>query len=75
MLQYISIPAFIISLAIGLFVVYIYGTDLKTVYVYPTPENIERILYKDHADTCYAYKPIEVKCPADVSKIKTTPIQ
>ena len=71
----ISVPTFLISLAIGLFVVYIYGTDKKIVYVYPTPENVHQILYKDNADNCFTIESSEVKCPIDFTKIKNVPVQ
>ena len=74
-LDYISLPVFIVSLAVGLFFVYIMGPELKKVYIYPSPENVEKILFKDSADNCFYFKPEEVKCPSDTSKIYTIPIQ
>jgi len=71
----ISVTTFLISLAVGLFFVYIYGNDMKTIYVYPSPENVHQILYKDKADNCFTFEASEVKCPTDKTKIKTIPIQ
>ena len=73
--KFISIPTFIISLAIGLFMVYIWGPDAHEVYVFPTPENASRIQYKDNADNCFTFKSSEVKCPTDERKISSIPIQ
>ena len=74
-LKYISIPVFLISFAIGLFFVYIYGSDLSPVYIYPSPESVEHVIFKDNADNCFAYQGKEVKCPKDESKIKVVPMQ
>jgi hypothetical protein len=71
----ISVTTFLISLAIGLFIVYVYGTDMKVIYVYPSPENINQVLYKDKADNCFTFEATEVKCPTDPAKIKVIPIQ
>ena len=74
-LDNISLPIFLISFAIGLFFTYVMGPDMKVVHVYPTPENVHRILFKDNADNCFQFKQVIVECPQDKSKISTVPIQ
>jgi hypothetical protein len=73
--NYISLPVFLISLAVGLFFVYILGPDMKTIIIYPTPENVETTQYKDGADNCFVYTAKEVQCPSDPGLISTIPIQ
>ena len=74
-LNYISFPVFIISFAIGLFFIYVLGPEMKTIYVYPTPENVDKVLFKDKADNCFLFKEEEVECPTDSSLISNIPIQ
>jgi hypothetical protein len=74
-LDNISLPIFLISFAIGILFVYILGPDMKVVHVYPTQENVDRILFKDHADNCFQFKQTVVECPEDESKISSIPIQ
>ena len=74
-LNYISLPVFLISFAIGLFFTYILGPETKTIYIYPSPENINKILFKDKANNCFAFEEEMVACPKDASKISTIPIQ
>jgi hypothetical protein len=38
----ISFPAFLISLVIGLFIVYMVNPTPTVIYVYPTPDNINK---------------------------------
>jgi hypothetical protein len=51
------------------------GPETKTIYIYPTPENVDKVLFKDKADNCFYFNQEEVKCPKDESKISTIPIQ
>jgi hypothetical protein len=68
-LKYINIPVFMVSLAIGLFFVYIYQAEKRVVYVYPRPDNIESIQYKDATGACFKAKQEEVKCSGDAVNI------
>jgi hypothetical protein len=74
-LNYISFPIFFISFAIGLFFTYILGPELKTIYIYPSPENIDKMLFKDKADNCFYFDQVEVDCPSNSSLISMIPIQ
>jgi len=75
LLNYISLPVFLVSFAIGLFFVYIFGPQRKKIYVYPSPETVGKVLFKDKADNCFYFEEEVVECPIDVSKISTIPIQ
>jgi|UniRef100_A0A6C0C588 hypothetical protein len=74
-MKFFHVPSFIISLAIGLFFTYISRPDTNVIYVYPTPENEQKILYKDKADNCFQFQAQETTCPSDISKIKNYKIQ
>jgi len=71
----IDIKIFIISLSVGLFVAYVMGEQAKTVYVYPTPDNINKVLYKDDANNCYSYSASEVDCNKYSNDISQVPGQ
>ena len=68
-MKFISVPVFILSLAIGIFVVYISQPPTQVIYVYPNPENEDRVLFKDKADNCFRFTSKEVKCPNDDKQI------
>ncbi len=74
-LNYISIPIFLISFAVGLFFVYVMGPEMKTIYIYPTPENVDKVLFKDKANNCFYFEEKYVECPKDDSLISSIPIQ
>jgi hypothetical protein len=55
---------FIVSLALGLFYVYL-SDDPPTIVVYPTPDNIDKFQYKKPSGSCFSYDLQEVTCPQD----------
>ena len=75
MLKYINLKLFLFGLIIGFMFIYLSPTKTKTVLVYPTPQNYKLIQYKDRAENCFQFNPIEVTCPDDKTKLKTIPIQ
>jgi hypothetical protein len=73
--KYIRLDVFILSLALGLFAVYITMPDTRKIYVYPTPENVDVLQYKDKTDTCFTFKQTEISCPTNESEISKVPMQ
>ena len=71
----ISLPIFIVSLAIGIFLVYITNPPHDVIYVYPTPENVEKIQYKDKLNNCFQYNANEVQCPSNMDDIEPYKMQ
>jgi hypothetical protein len=70
----IYLNVFIFSLAIGIFLMYINGDDVKVVYVYPSIDTYNDILFQDpNTSDCYQYKPVSIQCPNDPSKIVQIP--
>jgi len=75
MLKFIEPLYFFLSLFVGLFFVYISTPTPEIVFKYPMPENADKLVYQDDADTCYKYIVSEIKCPSDKSKIKEFKLQ
>lgn len=73
--NYISLPVFLISFAIGIFFVYILGAEKKIVYIYPSPETVDKVLFKDKSDNCFSFQEEEVECPKENSLLSSIPIQ
>ena len=74
-MKFINFPIFLVSLAVGLFVVYISMPPTQVIYVYPTPDNEDKITYKDRADNCFHFKSTEIECPKDKNQIRSYGIQ
>jgi len=44
--------------------------EYKTVIVYPTPENLDKIQYKDKGDNCFEFSSSNVQCTPNAKKIE-----
>lgn len=71
--KYINVPAFLISLAFGLFAVYLFSPKDRTIIVYPNHENADLLQYKDKANNCFSIKEEEVVCPGEDEIAKIPP--
>lgn len=70
--QYISVPLFLASFALGLFCIYVIGPEVKTIYRYPSPETYRRMQFRDAAGQCFSMQFEETACPL---MPKTVPVQ
>ena len=73
--KFINIPVFIISLAFGIFALYITIPKNRTILVYPTHENASLIQYRDKTNTCFSVQETEVNCPENANEISKLPVQ
>lgn len=73
--RYINVKIFLLSLAFGIFAVYVTMPDTRKIYVYPSPENIDILQYRDKTDSCFHFKQEEVACPKDEKEISKIPVQ
>lgn len=69
-MKYIDLPIFLVSLALGLFFVYTTNTGKKDIFVFPKPDTINKLQYKDKTNTCFEFKPTEIDCTSDVEEYK-----
>lgn len=74
-LKFINIKVFLVSLAIGLLFVYLSSPEPNVIIVYPSPDNVGKIKYKDKADNCFKFVANEVSCPKNKDDIKMIPLQ
>ena len=70
-----NLPVFLIAFSIGLLFVFLSDSESNTVFVYPTPYNLDKIEYKDSVGNCFNFSADKLECPEDISLIKTIPIQ
>ena len=75
MFKFIDFRIFFISLAIGLFYIYVSDEYKQTIVIYPTPDNIHDYQFKDKSNNCFSYELNEVTCSTDDKLFHTIKIQ
>tara|TARA_B100000925_G_C21812991_1_gene389603 strand:- start:189 stop:461 length:273 start_codon:yes stop_codon:yes gene_type:complete len=73
-LDNINTKWFLLSFAIGLFLVYCSAPKPEIIIKYPTPDNASHTIFKDDIDNCYKFDVEQVKCPTDKKLINNIPI-
>jgi hypothetical protein len=73
--KYINVPVFIAALVIGIIVMYVTMPDTRKIFVYPSPENIDLLQYRDKSNGCFAMKQTQVACPKNEQDIAKIPVQ
>ena len=73
--KYFNLKFLILGILFGVLAVHFSDNEKRIINVYPTPENIHVIQYKDSADNFFNFENIVVDCPSDSSKINTIPVQ
>jgi len=63
---------FLVSFVVGMVFVYLSPVEHKTVFVFPSPNNINKIQYKDKAEQCFDLSAKLVDCTKGAKNI---PIQ
>lgn len=58
----ITLFYFIVSLFVGILILYVIHPEPKIIIRYPTIDNMSKTVYKDDNGTCYNYKKTEVEC-------------
>lgn len=65
----IDLKYFLVSLAIGIFFVYISEPEPKVVVIYPTKDTERQFQFKDNVGNCFEMKRVEAQCTNDAHEI------
>lgn len=53
---------FVVSFIAGMIMVTLSPVEHKTIFVYPTPDNVNKLQYQDSAGECFQFKSKLVNC-------------
>jgi hypothetical protein len=71
----VAVLLFFASLAAGVFYISHTAPEKRTVYVFPTPDNVDELQFTDLSKTCFKYEAQRVGCPKDPNQIANYQVQ
>jgi len=74
MIQHFIWWAFVIGLGMGIVGIYYMDPSMTTVVKYPSPDMVDKLVYKDRNGVCYKYGVKEVDCDANEARMKSFPL-
>jgi hypothetical protein len=74
MLKHIRLQPLLFGIVFGVIGILFVKPEKNVIYKYPTPENSEKIIYKDKNGVCYTYKSNQVDCDKNEAKLKNFPL-
>lgn len=74
MLKHIEMIPLIVGIIIGIVGIYMLKPDKTVFFKFPTPDNCQKIVYKDKNGICYKYTAKMVDCDKNEDKLKPYPI-
>jgi hypothetical protein len=74
-MKFFHFPTFILSFAIGIFIVYSIGPDKKEIVIYPSEDTLSKVQYQDDTNTCFTFDIEKTKCPLNPDNVLDIPIQ
>ncbi len=73
--NYFNIKFLVLGILFGIVAIYFTDNEKRIINVYPTPDNVDVIQFKDSADNCFKFENIVVDCPDNLDDINTIPVQ
>jgi hypothetical protein len=65
---------FLLGIVVGVISVYYVTPAMSTVIKYPTPQEVDKLIYKDKNGVCYQYTTKEVNCDANEARLRSFPL-
>jgi hypothetical protein len=74
MIKQFRIIPFLCGIVLGLYLVFYFKPEPVTVVRFPSPDNVDKDVYRDKNGVCYKYKSTEVDCDKNEKDIRQYPL-